>query len=107
MPTFELEQFELHTSRYRVEANSEAEAVTKLFNSEAEPVDGSLTFIEVIDDLGLPAEDCPELVQELRKLGVTGIDDVIPSVRSIDKIWIIIPRSLPPWPIITSSFRKS
>ena len=86
MPMFEIEQFERHTSKYRVEAISEAEAIAKLFNSEAEPMDGSQVFIQVEDDYGLPAEDCPELVQDLRKLGVTGIDDVIPSVRSIDKI---------------------
>ena len=86
MPNFEIEQFELHAARYRVEADSEAEAIAKLFAGQAQPVDGSQVFIQVDDDLGLPADDFPELVRELIKLGVTSIDDVIPSVRSIDKL---------------------
>ena len=86
MPMFQVEQYELHAARYRVEANSEAEAISKLFAGQAAPVDGSQVFIQVEDDYGLPADGFPELVRELRKLGVTNIDDVIPSVRSIDKI---------------------
>ena len=86
MPTYIVEQFELHAASYRVEAGSEAEAIGKLFAGQAEPVDGSQVFIQVEDDYGLPADDYPDLVRELNKLNVTGIDDVIPSIRSIDKI---------------------
>ena len=86
MPTFEIEQFEPGTSKYRVEANSEAESISKLYAGQAEPVDGSLTFIEVVDDPGLPADDFPELVREPRKLNVAVVGDVIPSIRSIEKV---------------------
>ena len=31
MPTFEIEQYEVHAQKYRVEADSEAEAIKMLF----------------------------------------------------------------------------
>jgi hypothetical protein len=86
MPTYEIEQYELHVSKYRVQANSEGDAIAKLFAGEGEPVDQSLEFIEVANDYGLPADEFPELVQELAKLGVAGVGDVIPSIRSIDEV---------------------
>lgn len=33
MPVYEIEQYELHSLKYRVEANSEAEAIAKLLYS--------------------------------------------------------------------------
>ena len=84
MPTYEIEQYEIHTQTYRVEANSEAEAIKKLFDGEAEPVDQSQDYIEVCEDLGLPAEEHRELADQLRSLGVFVGDVVIPSIRSIE-----------------------
>ena len=85
MPTYEIEQYELHATKYLVEACSKAEAIAKLFEGKGEPVEESQEFIEVADDYGLPADEYPEFVRELAKLGVSGIDDVIPSIRSIDE----------------------
>ena len=85
MPTFEIEQYELHTAKYRIEANSEGEALGKLYEGEGELVEDSMEFIEVADDYGLPADEFPDLVRALAKLGVT-TGDVIPSVRSIDEV---------------------
>lgn len=86
MPTYDIEQYEIHTSTFRVAADSPAAAIAKLLEGEAVVVDQSQVFIEVANDLGLPADDYPELVEELRKQGVTGIGDVIPSIRSIDEV---------------------
>ena len=47
MPVFQNEQYELHCQTYSVDANSEAEAIRKLLDGEAEPLDGMLEFIEV------------------------------------------------------------
>jgi hypothetical protein len=82
---FEIEQYELHTERYRVEANSEAEAITRLFNGEADPVDNSLEYVEVADEYGLPVENHQDLADQLAKLGIA-TDDIIPSVRTIEKV---------------------
>jgi hypothetical protein len=86
MPTYEIEQYELHTTKYRIEANSEGEAIANLFAGQSEAVDQSQEMIEVANDYGMPADEFPELVRELATLGVSGIDDVIPSIRSIDEV---------------------
>ena len=84
MPTYEVEQYELHAMKYRVEAANEAEAIAKLFAGEAEPVGQSQDFIE---DFGLPAEEYRELAEALRQKGLMrGKDEVIPSIRSIEVV---------------------
>ena len=84
MPTFVIEQYEIHTQTYRVEASSEAEAIKILFDGQADPVDNGLEFIEVCEDLGLPADEHRKLAAQLRSLGVTVGDVVIPSIRSVE-----------------------
>jgi len=84
MPNYEIEQYEIHTMKYRVEASNEAEAIKMLFDGEAEPVGQSQDFIEVCEDLGLPADEHRKLAAQLRSLGVTVGDVVIPSIRSVE-----------------------
>ena len=86
MPTYEVEQFELHCMRYRVEADSEALAIAKLFAGEGEPVGQSQEFIEVANDYGLPTDEYRELAEALLLLGVPVEDSMIPSIRSIDEV---------------------
>ena len=86
MPTFEIEQYELHAMKYRVEATSKAEAIAKLFAGEAEPVEQSQVFIETAEDYGLPVEQFPKLAKALRDRNVSVGDDIIPSIRSIEKV---------------------
>ncbi len=86
MPRYEIEQYELHAMKYRVEAKNQAEAIVKLLEGEAEPVEQSQDMIEVADNYGLPVEEHRELVRALRKLGIKGIRKVIPSIRSIEKV---------------------
>ena len=86
MPKFEIEQYEIHTQRYRVEADDEVEAVKRLFDGQASAVDGGLEYIEGAEDVGLPVEEYRELADELRKLGESIGEDVIPSIRSIERI---------------------
>ena len=86
MPKFEIEQYEIHTQLYRVEADSEAEAVKRLFDGEASAVDDGLEYIEVAEDVGLPVEEYRELADELRQLGESIGEDVISSIRAIERI---------------------
>lgn len=86
MPTYEIEQYELHCSKYRVEADSEADAIAKLFKGEGQPVDQSLELIEVADDYGLPAEEFPDLADALHERGIAVDEDIIPSIRSIRQV---------------------
>ncbi len=86
MPTFEIEQYELHTMKYRVEATSEAEAIKELFDGDGEAVDNSLDFIEVAEDFGLPVEEHRELAHELHELGVPVGEHVVGSIRAIEEV---------------------
>jgi hypothetical protein len=85
MPTYEIEQYELCVMRYRIEAADEPEAIARLFDGQAEPVDDSQDFIEIARDRGLPAGDQQDLAASLRARGVT-VDGVIPSIRSIEQV---------------------
>ena len=82
MSTYEIEQYEVHAMKYRVEASNEAEAIKMLFDGEAEPVGQSQDFIEVCEDLGLPADQYREFADQLRSLGVSVREDGIPSNRT-------------------------
>jgi hypothetical protein len=86
MPTFEIEQYEVYVQRHQVEANSEAEAIKKLFDGQAVAVDNSLELVQVYDDLGLPVDEYPDLSKQLQSLGVKLNDDVIPSIRSVEQL---------------------
>ena len=86
MPRYEIEQFEIHGMKYRVEAASEAEAIAKLFRGEAEQVDLSLEYIEIAEDYGLPTDENQELAADLRAMGVAVGEAVIPSIRSIERV---------------------
>jgi len=79
-----IEQYELHIQKYKVKARNEAEAIAKVLNGEAEPVDGSLEYVEVAEDFGLPADEDQRLANQLQKLGVQ-VDEVIPSIRSVQR----------------------
>jgi hypothetical protein len=85
MSTFEIEQYELHTQKYRVEAANEAEAIKNLFAGEGEAVDGGLEYIELAEEFGLPADLHRELADALRADSIT-VMEVIPSIRSIERV---------------------
>lgn len=85
MPIYEIEQYELHAMKYRIEAEDEAHAIAKLLDGDADPVCQSLDFSEVADDYGEPVDENMDLAEELRDLGIDVGDDIIPSIRSITK----------------------
>ena len=86
MPLFEIEQYEIHTIKFQVEAKSKAEAIAKLFKGEGTAVDGSQELIEVCQDLGMLVDENRKLANQLEELGVAVGDDVIPSIRSVEKV---------------------
>lgn len=86
MPKYEIEQYELHTMKYQITAANEAEAIVKLFDGEAEPVDGSLEYVEIAEDFGLPVDEHRQLAKQLHALGLPVGEHVIPSIRSIEEV---------------------
>ena len=86
MPRYEIEQYEIHTVRFEAEAKNEAEAIAKVFNGQATPIDNSNELVEVCEDLGMPVDLHGSLAKQLRKLGVAIGEHVIPSIRSVEEI---------------------
>lgn len=86
MPVFHIEQYELHSQTYSVEASDEADAIKKLLDGEAEPLHGMLEFIEVAEDRGLPVREHRELAYELGSRGVALAESVIPTIRSVVRV---------------------
>ena len=86
MPQFEIQQYEIHTMTYQVEASNEAEAIVKLLDGAAEPVDDSLDYIEVAEDVGLPVDRHPELADQLRSMGVPVDENIVPSISSVVRL---------------------
>jgi hypothetical protein len=86
MPTFEVEQYELHVQTFRIDAPSEAEAIAKLLAGEAEPDGEGSDYVQVCKDYGLPAEEHRHLADELRNLGVRVGEHLIPSIRSVREV---------------------
>ena len=87
MPLYEIEQYELHTMKYQVEADSEADAIGRLLMGEGEPVDNSLEFVNIVDDLGMSLTEDQELASQLFDLGVIHSgDEIIGSIRSIKQV---------------------
>lgn len=79
---YKVEQYEIHSQMYHVEADSEAEAIAKVLNGEGENTGEGTEYIETAEDLGMSADDNPELRTALQERSIT-VHDVIPSIRSI------------------------
>ena len=86
MPRYRIEQFELHTMIYRVEAVDEAEAIANMFSGEAEPANGSLEYIEIPEAYGMPTEKlAPATIERLHELGYP-CKDYVAGIRSIKEV---------------------
>jgi len=85
MPIYEVEQYETHMQKYRIEAENEAAAIAKVFDGVAEALDGGSEYIEVAEDFGMPVDDHRELADELRDRGID-IGEIIPSIRTIREV---------------------
>ncbi len=83
MPKYKVEQYELHFATYEVDAESEADAIAVVFGGGGTITDNG--YIEVAEDFGMPADEHQELADALRNRGIS-VSDVIPSVRSIEKV---------------------
>lgn len=82
---YEIEQYEICITKYRVEASSEAEAIATLLDAGADAVDNSHEYVETAEDFGLPADEYQDLAAELRSLGVP-VDEIISTIRSVEQV---------------------
>jgi hypothetical protein len=87
MPTYRIEQYEIHVQGYNVIADSEADAISRLLMGEGDPIDNSLEFISVADDHGMSVNENRDLADQLFDRGaINGNDEIIPSIRCIGEV---------------------
>jgi hypothetical protein len=85
MPTYRIEQYEIHVQGYNVTADDEADAISKLFMGEGDPTD--LKFVEIADDHGMLVNENRDLADQLFDRGaINGHDEIIPSIRCIEEV---------------------
>lgn len=95
MPIYAVEQYELCSTTYKIDANSEAEAIAKVITGEYGElgiVGSAQEYIAIEEQMGrLKCADHPELVAQLMDLGVfagndfSG-DEIIRSIRSVEEV---------------------
>lgn len=61
MTVFEIEEYELHTSKYRVEAETIEEAIQKHRDQESDFVDDSLVYSNIPEDYHMSEDQAQEL----------------------------------------------
>ena len=87
MPTYEVERYEIYVRRYRVEAGNEVDAIVRVYKDEADPIEGSLEFVGVGNDHGMPVSEALALAEALWEIGaITTFDIIIPAIRSVAKV---------------------
>lgn len=86
MPLYKIEQVEVYAKTYHVEANTEAEAIVKVFDGEVAPVANAPEPADLCDERGICAADQPQLVEQLREAGIMSDQSVIPSITGIEKL---------------------
>ena len=86
MPKYAIEQYEIHAQTYQVDADSEADAIRKLWAGEASMIDNEQDYIEIANDVGLPVDEFGELADALRAIGESVGEDIIPSIRCVKEV---------------------
>jgi hypothetical protein len=87
VPIYRIEQYEIHVQGYNVTADSEADAISRLFMGEGDPIDNSLEFVEIADDHGMRVDENDDLADQLFDRGtINGYDEIIPSIRCIEEV---------------------
>ena len=83
MPTFEIQQYELHILTHVVTADDETDALARFFQGdEGEAV--SFEFVGIANDYGISVDENRDLVDRLLDRGIIKSGEtIIPSIRSV------------------------
>jgi len=88
MAEFEVEVYELWTSKVAVQANSRAEAIRKVLGGQGEPVHNSSQLVETLDYglvMGLEQEN-PGIIDELNALGTMVQEDDETFIKGVEEV---------------------
>lgn len=85
MASYEVELYELHATKYRIEnATDAADAVIKALNGEGRVEDNCTDFVEIAESYGMSAEENRNLATKLAGRGAHNwADEIICGVRSV------------------------
>jgi hypothetical protein len=87
MPTYEIDQYELCTVTYRVEAADIPEAIHKLDHTrDWIRVPMSVELDSVDNDRGLSVEEYPDLARQLLGRCLAGVEDFIPGIAGVREV---------------------
>ena len=87
MQTFRVEQYELWTQTYEIEADTPSEAIATILRGESVPADeSSFEYIELCEDRGLLVKQNQDLAKAIESHGVAVAGDVIPTIRSVEHL---------------------
>ena len=83
MAKFIIEQYELHSQKYAVEADNKVEAIKALFDGQADVIDNGMSYIAVAHDYSQPGLFTKD---ELDKIDIFSAieDNGVTSIRSIN-----------------------
>jgi hypothetical protein len=85
MRQFVVEAFELHAQKYRVEAETSAEAISNFYGGDGKEI-GLSEMIEMSMDHGLLVDANRDLADGLTALGEKLDDDVIAGIRDVTEV---------------------
>jgi hypothetical protein len=80
MPSYIIEQYEIHSSKYEVEADNIRDAISKMEDGDAVLVDMNTEYIEIPDNIGMSVDMLDE--KDFNSLEIPE-GEFIPGIRSI------------------------
>lgn len=83
MKKFLVEQYEIWSQKYEVEANSEEEAILEVLDGNVDALNNELEYIETAEDIGLPKDFLTEKALKFFEKNNVVIYDYLPSIRSV------------------------
>lgn len=88
MPRFCVEQYELHVTKYIVEAASAMEAVEQVYAGNVDPPEDGSKYLEVADGYGMPVAEHRELAAAMRATPAQYLvgRDVIHGLRNVCEV---------------------
>ena len=76
-----IEVYETYAQKYEIEANSEGEAIHKIYEDEGKAIDKP-QFIMTNEDIGMPTQELDQQTID----AISPVTDYIPAIRSITEM---------------------
>jgi len=83
---FEIEQYELHVQKYRVEAKDRMEALRLFLDGEATACDNGCEYLEPAEAYHRPQLLTDEEFKEALKFAVVHGDNSVDSIRKVEEV---------------------